>query len=91
MTGRWNPWILFDGSLYKCGLDQKNFQMMLLGIVILFTGDYFKDKGIKLRMKIMTQEAWFRILLASFTVLALLLFGIWGTGYEKAGFIYFQF
>ena len=91
IAAQWNPWILFDGSLYKCGLDQKNFQMMLLGIMILFTGDYFKDRGRKLRTKIMAQEAWFRILLASFTVLALLLFGIWGTGYEKAGFIYFQF
>lgn len=91
ITSLWNPWILFDGSLYQCGLDEKNFRLMLIGIGILFLGDYFKDKGIRLRDRIMAQEAWFRILLCSFTVLAILLLGIWGTGYEKAGFIYFQF
>lgn len=40
-----NPWVLFDGSLYECGLDEKNFRLMLLGIVILFFADFCKRNG----------------------------------------------
>ena len=37
-----NPWILFDGTLYNCGLDRKNFNLMLTSIGILFIADLCK-------------------------------------------------
>ena len=86
-----NPWILVDGSLYTCGLDQKNFTLMLFSIMILFVGDYFKYRGVALRKKFMQQEWWFRWLIISTSVVLILLFGIWGTAYNGANFIYFQF
>lgn len=86
-----NPWILVDGSLYTCGLDQKNFSLMLISIVILFMGDFFKYRGIKLREMFMQQEWWFRWLVMSTSVILILLLGIWGTAYNEASFIYFQF
>ena len=86
-----NPWILVDGSLYTCGLDQKNFTLMLISIAILFVGDFFKYRGIKLRKIFMQQEWWFRWLVMSTSVVLILLLGIWGTAYNEASFIYFQF
>lgn len=86
-----NPWILFDGSLYSCGLDEKNFVLMLYSILLLFIADFFKYKGICLRKLVMKQEWWFRILLMSGSILLILLVGIWGSAYNEAGFIYFQF
>ena len=86
-----NPWILVDGSLYTCGLDQKNFSLMLISIGILFVGDFFKYRGIKLREMFMQQEWWFRWLVMSTSVILILLLGIWGTAYNEASFIYFQF
>ena len=58
-----NPWILFNGELYTCGLERKNFALILWGIGILLFADYLKYKGIAVREVIMKQEWWFRYLL----------------------------
>ena len=91
MAAEWNPWILFDGNLYQCGLDRSNFTVMLLGIVLLFISDYLKNQGIQVRKWMMAQEGWFRAVAAAGSILLILLLGMWGTGYDQAGFIYFQF
>lgn len=87
----YNPWILFDGSLYNCGLNQKNFNLMLIGIVILTVMDIFKKKKISVIEKIKAQDAWFQVCLIAMSVVLIVLFGIWGGGYDATGFIYFQF
>ena len=64
---------------------------MLLSIVILFVGDYFKYREIALRKKVMEQEWWFRWILMAGSVVMVLVLGIWGSAYNEASFIYFQF
>lgn len=86
-----NPWILFDGSLYTCGLDEKNFHFMLIAIGVLLFADILKVKGIKIREVVARQDYWFRWVAVSVSVAAVLTFGIWGPGYSAANFIYFQF
>ncbi len=86
-----NPWILFDGSLYACGLDDKNFRLMLIAILILAFADFCKAKGIKIREVIIKQDYWFRWGFVAFSIAVILTFGIWGPGYDEANFIYFQF
>ncbi|MCM1125276.1 MAG: MBOAT family protein [Lachnospiraceae bacterium] len=86
-----NPWILFDGSLYHYGLDRKNFQLMLLGIGILLLVDIAAYKGIKLRKFIAEQDYWCQAVIITFSIISILLFGIWGNTYDAANFIYFQF
>lgn len=86
-----NPWILFDDTLYNCGLDRKNFNLMLASIGILFIADLCKYKGICIRKVILQQEYWFRWIFFSVSACAILLFGIWGSMYNEANFIYFQF
>ena len=86
-----NPWILFDGSLYALGLDRPNFTVMLLGIALLQFADAQKLRGVVIRERIMAQAAWFRVLFFAFSIFLLLLFGIYGTKYIAANFIYFQF
>lgn len=86
-----NPWILFDGSLYTCGLAAGEFWMMLVCIGVLFAADAVHVRGISLRKILVRQEYWFRWLVIAGTVLLILLVGIWGTEYNGTGFIYFQF
>lgn len=86
-----NPWILFDGSLYECGLDARNFWVAIFCIGILLFADYFKFRGISLREVIVRQDYWFRWLVISLAICGILIFGIWGTEYDAAGFLYFQF
>lgn len=86
-----NPWILFDGSLYQCGLDDKNFRIMIYAILILLFSDFCKKKGIKIRKVISKQDDWFRYVFIAFSILFILVFGKYGPTYESANFIYFQF
>lgn len=86
-----NPWVLFDGSLYACGLDDKNFRLMLVGILILVVAGYLKRKGVIIRNEILAQDYWFRWIFISFSIVAIFTFGIWGSSYNAANFIYFQF
>lgn len=91
MFTEYNPWILFDDSLYNLGLDSRNFSLMLIAIGILIIADIFKYKGIKISEVILKQEYWFRWLVFSVSASLILLFGIWGSAYDAASFIYFQF
>lgn len=86
-----NPWVLFDGSLYECGLDEKNFRLMLFGIIILLLADFCKSKRIVIREVISKQDIWFRWLSIVVAIIILLVFGIWGSTYDVTNFIYFQF
>ena len=91
MLFTYNPWILLDESIYACGLDRKNFQVMLLSIAVLIFADIAKYRGIKIREIISAQDYWCRCLVIIASICAILIFGIWGSGYDAAGFIYFQF
>ena len=86
-----NPWILFDGSLYGCGLNSKEFWFMIFCIVVLFFADYQKKKGIIIRDVIKKQDGWCQILLISVAISVILIFGIWGSNYSDTSFLYFQF
>jgi len=86
-----NPWVLFDGSLYSCGLDQKDFSVMLLSLAVLLGADIAKYKGVRIRQRIMQQDFWFQCAVIAVAFAVLLVFGIYGSGYDAASFIYFQF
>ncbi|MBQ7372487.1 MAG: MBOAT family protein [Blautia sp.] len=86
-----NPWILIDGSLYECGLDAKNFWMMLFCIGVLIAADICKYFKIRIREIITDQNEWFICVVFIFAICFILTFGIWGPGYNDANFIYFQF
>ena len=86
-----NIWILFDDSLFSLGLDWKNFMIMLLSIGVLFVADCFRIRGIDLRQLLCQQELWLRWMVLIVGIIAILLFGVWGSGYNAANFIYFQF
>ncbi len=86
-----NPWVLFDGSLYELGLSQTEFHFMIAMILLLLWADIQKRKGIVIRKVILRQDPWCRVLVISAAVAAILIFGIWGTGYDATSFIYFQF
>ena len=87
----WNPQVLIDGSLYSCGLDEKNFILLVSCIVVLIVTDVFKKKRIAIRDYILKQKDWIRYPLVITFVILLLIFGKYGPAYDAANFIYFQF
>ncbi len=90
VTG-FNPWIFMDESLFECGLDRKNFYLLLWSVGVLLAADYGKYRGICIRKKILQQDFWFRWLVFAGGALFVLVFGVWGGNYDAKSFIYFQF
>ena len=86
-----NPWILFDGSLYTCGLDTYNFWISIISIIVLLISDCCKKKGISIRSIILKQDFWCRWLIITFSIMVVLILGMWGPTFDQNNFIYFQF
>ena len=87
----YNPWIFFDGSIYKLGLSQKQFHLILFSITILLAADWLKYRKIKILDKILEQNIWCRWTVYLTGILFVLIFGIWGNTYDAQAFVYFQF
>lgn len=86
----WNPWILTDGTLFNMGLDGKEWNVLLLSVAILFGVNIMQQKG-SVREKLEQQMFWFRYMIYIGAVLAILIFGIYGPGFDVAQFLYMQF
>lgn len=87
----WNPWILFDGTVYSAGPGRQEFLVMVAGIIILLVADICRYKGITVRNVIERQALPARAFCIAFSIILILQFGIWGPGYRDTNFIYFQF
>lgn len=86
-----NPWVFFDGSLYTLGLDRQNFTLMLLSIVGLLIVDYIQEKGIHIRQTIAEQNIVIRWCVYYAAIIILVVFGMYGPGFDAASFIYENF
>lgn len=92
MFTKWNPWVLFNDSLYNWGLD--HFEMNILGIallILLAVSIVRYKKNLDFGRYLLTQNIVFRwavyILLAVFVIV----FGQYGIDFDSNQFIYFAF
>lgn len=83
--------VLTNDALFSLGLDWKDFAVLFLALCILFIADLFKYKGYVIRDFVFKQELWFRWVFYITSVVGILIFGMWGSGYDGGAFIYFQF
>lgn len=86
-----NPWVLFDNSLYDLGLDAQNFWLMMFSILILIVVDYTQEKNIKIRETLSKTNIVVRWAVYYAAIFALIIFGMYGPGYDAASFIYQRF
>lgn len=87
----WNPNILFDGSLYYCGLDDKNFWLMIVSLFVLIFADLCKRVRVDIIDVILRQKCLVRWVAITMSIITILIFGIWGPEYDSTKFIYFMF
>lgn len=88
---QFHPLSLVGDAAYKLGLDQKNYRLLIFSIAVLLTCDILTYMGIDLKKWFLAQNWLFRELAAVFSILFIILVGIWGNSYHAANFIYFQF
>ncbi len=80
--------IIFDGTLTQYGLDEKNIGLMYICILVLILVDILHDKGIRMRQLLMKQDIVFRYSVYLAGIFIIIIFGIYGYGFEKSSFIY---
>ena len=91
MFTKFNPWVLFDGSLFQLGLDEKEFFVLLFAVTILILVDVMTYKKKDILGAFTSQPIWFRWIVTWIWIGVLLVFGVYGENYQSAAFIYFQF
>ncbi len=78
-------------GIYEMGLDRGNWFMLLFGICILTIVDLVHERKESVFLFIDRQTVWFRWSLYLGLIWCIILFGIYGVGYDSSQFIYFQF
>lgn len=92
IVSRWDPWVLFDKSLYTIGLNQTEVHILILSLVILFLVDLVRYlKGVTIDIFLSEQNLWFKWTVALLLLFGIIIFGIYGPSLEARQFIYFQF
>ncbi len=86
-----NPWVFFDGTLYTLGLDRPNFNLLFISIVILAIVDIIQEKGVKIRETIARQNIIIRWVIYYAGIFSIIIFGMYGPGYDATSFIYQRF
>lgn len=82
---------LFNGELFKIGFKSSDFIVLIIGFLIMFVVSLLQEKGYKLRERIANQNLMFRWILYYGIIFAIIIFGIYGEGYDASSFIYGQF
>ncbi len=86
-----NPWILLDNySLYLPGLDLLDFRILFIAIIVLFIIDYLKQKCDVIE-EIFKQNIIFRYIVIYILIFSVIIFGMYGPGFDATTFIYRQF
>lgn len=88
---QWNPEVLFTSALYEMGLDEKNFRVLFLALAVLLVVSILRRQGLHLRETLCRQGLLLRWGVYLSALFAVLIFGIYGPGYDASAFIYFQF
>jgi uncharacterized membrane protein len=86
-----NIGMIFDGSLYKMNLNAVEFWIAVGSIAVLLAVSVLKYKGVRVRAALAEQGIWFRFLAYLGIIFAILIFGIYGPGFNASEFIYFKY
>jgi D-alanyl-lipoteichoic acid acyltransferase DltB (MBOAT superfamily) len=85
-----NPWIFFDGTLLKFGLDLLNVCVVIAAILVFFVVSQLQMRG-SVRDMISRQNLVVRWMIYFAAMAVITIFGIYGPGYDASSFVYMAF
>lgn len=86
IEGNW--YALFDRSMYALGLTQDDFVIVLISFIIVLAISVMQEKGIKVRETFEKQGLVFKWAILLGGIFAIIIFGVYGPGYNAVDFIY---
>lgn len=84
-------WTLFDGTLYQYGLDEAGFRLAIIAILIFGIISILQLRGVSIRDSIGRQNIVFRWAVYLLAIFAVIIYGIYGPGYDAASFVYMAY
>ncbi|WP_283680972.1 MBOAT family O-acyltransferase [Parablautia sp. Marseille-Q6255] len=84
------PWQLTDGSLYTFGLGSRSFLLIAVCLLILWAVSMMQER-FSIREKLAEQNIVFRWAVIYLAIFAILIFGVYGLGYDASAFLYEQY
>ncbi len=92
MVTAFQPWALFDGTLYSLGLDVNGFVIVAIGLAVVGIVSILEERRqTSVREMIAGQGLVLRWILYLALIFAIILFGIYGPGYDASAFVYANF
>ena len=90
MFRSFNPWIFWDGTLYGMGLDYKDWCVVVIGLLFVLRVSILQERG-SVREMIAGRNIVLRWIIYYGAFFAILIFGMYGSGYNASDFIYGNF
>lgn len=84
-------WELVDGTIYNMGLNRPNFIVAILCLVLLYLVSKYEAGGKSVRDWIAERQIAARWVLYYGLIFTILIFGIYGPGYDASSFVYMNF
>ena len=90
--GKFEPWHLVNGDLYKVVLNRSNFFLSILVIALVLAVDRIEEKaGCHITQVVSKQHVVIRWLIYYAVFFSIMVFGIYGPGFDAAAFVYMQY
>jgi len=87
---KFNPWILFDESMFRLGLDRREWGILLFGMLLLFIVSFISQKR-DVRDFLKEQNFVARLFIFAALFAMIIVFGYYGADFNAADFIYGRF
>lgn len=84
-------WFTWGNNLEAMGLTTQTRNLLVVSLGILLLADICKYRGIKMIDWLCKQGIWLRWLVYYAAIFGILIFGVYGPGFDASQFIYFQF
>lgn len=91
VTGGLDLSFLRDGTLLSLGLDAPNWVLLVLLVGLVLAVDALHERGVRIRASLDRQPVVVRWALYYAAILAVIIFGAYGTGLKAGSFIYERF
>ncbi len=93
MFTSWDPDFIFfrDGKIFTLGVDAPQMTLLFVAIMILLVVGILRENGMKIRESLAKQHFLFRWGMVLALLAFVLIFGVYGPGYDASAFIYGRF
>lgn len=85
------PWTLFDRTIYNYGIDEKDFFVIFIALLIVVIVDVLHNKKVSVRNWISEQNIFFRWIIYYVAMFVVIIFAEYGLGFNSSSFIYMNF